>query len=499
MKHFYFLRGAMAMTLSFVSISALALEFEADGFKFNTLTNKTVELLEPVKKEADLSGEITIPQTVVNGEVTYTVTCISMQAFSMYEHLTKITLPPTIDSLGYSAFSGCYALEQINLGETKIRVMPEYVFSACRKLKAITIPATVTQIVNNPFAQNKLLKAIDVAEGNKNYTSIDGLLCTIDKKKLLSYPGGKSKDAVVPDGIECIGNSAFNTCQTITSCKLPESVTRIENSAFTYCDSMKVINIPQKVEFIGMSAFSSCKVLDIDVKLPETLEFLGNYAFQNTSIKSINFPAAIEVIPSSVAYACTKLKNITIAEGITMLNEGCFRVTAIKEIVVPNSVTTIGTAVFDGCTLLQNVTLGSGIKKIGLKAFNGLKNISAITSLAQTPPTLGSTAKYPAFTEDVMKNATLYVPKEAMGAYKAADIWKNFEKFGDSEVGEITSEDAGVFVSGLTVSIPEDKIVQIFNMSGIAVYNGNGGVIDLPAKGIYILRINGKTLKLAVG
>ncbi|MBQ8447326.1 MAG: leucine-rich repeat domain-containing protein, partial [Clostridia bacterium] len=81
-------------------------------------------------------------------------------------------------------------------------VIPEYIdglevtaignsaFSHCKSLTSITIPEGVTSIGNSAFYNCSSLTSITVSDGNRAYKSIDGVLCTYDKKTIVCYPAG---------------------------------------------------------------------------------------------------------------------------------------------------------------------------------------------------------------------------------------------------------------------------------------------------------------------
>ena len=58
--------------------------------------------------------------------------------------------------------------------------------------------------------------------------------------------------------------------------------------------------------------------------------------------------------------------------------------------------------------------------------FNGCSGLTTIYSLNTTPPSAAVNNRYEFFDNSHYQNATLYVPKEALNAYKTADVWKKF-------------------------------------------------------------------------
>lgn len=81
---------------------------------------------------------------------------------------------------------------------------------------------------------------------------------------------------------------------------------------------------------------------------------------------------------------------------------------------------TVALAPFRG-TLISTITLPETIIYIGEQPFYGADNLKTIYCRAQTPPTL-----YIGLGVDGCK---IYVPRESVGAYKAANIWKQYADY----------------------------------------------------------------------
>ena len=88
----------------FVFLSnAFAQTVEIDGIAYNLTSDLTVSV---TKKSPRYSGDITIPSTVTYNGINYRVTLIGFKAFYDCSGLTSITIPNSVTSIGYDAFSG---------------------------------------------------------------------------------------------------------------------------------------------------------------------------------------------------------------------------------------------------------------------------------------------------------------------------------------------------------------------------------------------------------
>ena len=101
-------------------------------------------------------------------------------------------------------------------------------------------------------------------------------------------------------------------------------------------------------------------------------------------------------------------------------------------------------------------------------------------------------------------NATLYVPKGSLAAYKAADYWKYFAKivgFNPTSIEDTEEDDAPAFeitAGGILFTAAQGKAIAIYTTSGALVekidsYDGEEIILE---KGVYIVSAGGKAVKV---
>ncbi|MDR2671749.1 MAG: leucine-rich repeat domain-containing protein, partial [Coriobacteriales bacterium] len=194
------------------------------------------------------TGALTIPASVVNGGINYSVVSIGRYAFDGCTSLTSVTIPDSVTSIDDLAFYECDSLTSVAIGNS------------------------VESIGSETFFRCNFLAAISVGSANQNYSAVEGVLFNKDKTRLILYPMGKTDlSYTIPNSVTSIDDWAFYYCTTLTSVIIPDSVTSIGFGAFEYCTSLTSVTIGNSVESIGYSAFWACTSLT-------TLTFKGSEA-----------------------------------------------------------------------------------------------------------------------------------------------------------------------------------------------------------------------------
>ena len=83
----------------------------------------------------------------------------------------------------------------------------------------------------------------------------DGLVISEDRKVLLGVCDSSIMSINIPDGIEVVGEDAFNGCGLLREVHLPKTVKSIGISAFQECKYLNKINLPDGLKEIGDWAF----------------------------------------------------------------------------------------------------------------------------------------------------------------------------------------------------------------------------------------------------
>lgn len=211
-------------------------------------------------------------------EVTFpnTVTKIGQSAFMKCNILTKVNIPNSVTDIEESAFCNCNELKQLHLPEN-LTVLNKNVLMGCNEIdnlvipdsvkkiysgafggyckSTFNIPKNVTSISSTAFGSSNDIKDITVDNENKNYSSVNGMLYSKDKKILKIYPQGRYDSTInIPKGTEEISSRAFYFSQYLSNITIPSTVKKIDDFAISYMPNIQFINIPSSVKSIAKKA-----------------------------------------------------------------------------------------------------------------------------------------------------------------------------------------------------------------------------------------------------
>ena len=223
--------------------------------------------------------------------------------------------------------------------------------------------------------------------------------------------------------VTSIGGYAFNYCFSLTSITIPYSVTSIGYNAFWGCSYLTSITLPKSVTNIGNGAFWGCSSIT-SLTIPNSVTSIGYRAFYDcSSLTFLTIPNSVTSIGYEAFKYCSSLISITIPNSVTSIVYEAFKYcSSLISITIPNSVTSIGDLAFYNCSSLTSITIGNSVTSIGGEAFYDCSSLTSITCYTPIPPTCSSNSF-----QNVPRTIPLYVPAEAVEAYKAADTWKEFD------------------------------------------------------------------------
>ena len=401
--------------------------------------------------------------------------------------LEYVSLPNSVEYIGYSAFSGCTKLETVIMSNN-VKVISGGAFEQCKKLKSIDLPNTCESIGSSAFEGCSSLTEITLPE-NPECVMIYGKTfgdCTNLKK------------VVLPKQITNIGSQAFLNCNSLKYIYCNGKPKQIYEFTFDYVDTENItvyfperhkafyeekwkgfnlvplrfteggiyyelndtkktaVVVPERDDADNYKSLSGAILIDkIVIADGEkfTINGMAQGAFKFSKIGRITIDAAMNEIPEEACMSCANLTDAILPKSVTSIGDRAFSGCSSLELVpgltndqkdyLPN-VDKIGESAFFGCVKLPKLRLLTETE-IGEWAFSGCKGVKDIVLGADVKTiganafsecsgleslTIYSTTQLP-FTANMITgvdkgNFVVYVQAKDVAKYKAADGWKEF-------------------------------------------------------------------------
>jgi hypothetical protein len=114
------------------------------------------------------------------------------------------------------------------------------------------------------------------------------------------------------DGLEEIGECAFEECRSLRSIVIPNAVKTIRSGAFSDCLGLTAITLGDGLEEIGVAAFENDRLLQ-SVVIPNTVKVIMDHAFWFCSgLTAVTLSDGLEEIGMAAYGCCTSLERIVI-------------------------------------------------------------------------------------------------------------------------------------------------------------------------------------------
>ena len=380
------------------------------------------------------------------------VTTVEDGAFSQMAALTTINVAPgnthfysndgvLIEKIGSNDWVASYPVAKTG---TEYAV-PEGIygvrtgaFQCVANLIKLTLPASLKESPSSAeftgYSSAAKLANIEVAAGNTAFKSIDGVLVSLDGKKLIAYPNAKPGAASslpayqgvigqpsasvykIPDGVEIVGQAAFAQVNGLTAIELNE-VKKLEKGAFDKQTKLRNVRLGSSVDTIEEGVFGGNQNLtafEVDplnpnytsddgviynadktelvlfpggkggeyTTLPTTTKIRRRAFYYNNVLAKVNFNKDLEVIDGDAFQATTELKNITFETParVKFIGTFAFQGSGLTELNIPASLQTVDWSAF-GFSKLKKITVadGSQLQSINKEAFNGCKDLEEFT------------------------------------------------------------------------------------------------------------------------
>lgn len=199
------------------------------GVVYEALSDSTAKVTGWEHKSTNLS----IPSTLkLKGKIRKVV-AIAPRAFAKDEQgaITDIVLPKYLVEIGEDAFRGS-DIASVEMPNT-VKRLGVHAFADCKNLKNVTLSSSLTLIPMGAFSGCEALEELQVPASVKKIAD-------------LAFEASGLKEMELPMGVEMVGAGAFFNCQQLEKLAFPNSLKRLGVCCFLYCNKLKSLTLPDQ-------------------------------------------------------------------------------------------------------------------------------------------------------------------------------------------------------------------------------------------------------------
>ncbi len=341
----------------------------------------------------------------------------------------SFTVPDDVTHVG--AYSLSYNPDLISVDLNKTVTAEANGVNELHNLTTLGIPASVTKIEGLTNKCEKI-SYYNVDENNQTYASIDGIVFSKDKTKIVLYPPARAdEEYTIPEGTTTIPSNVFSGCP-LKKLTVASTVTSIDDSgissmnnleeldfpddgqlkaltwqAVSALPALKILRLPKNLQEIYERGINACNALE-EIDIPDgsqlskidkggigaanlrlfkfegscQLQEIGASVFANKSkLERFDVPASVTTIGESAFTNCTSLKTLTFDPDskLQTLGDGCFANCGFETLSLPDNITSIGHEAFRECNGLKTVHITKSVTSIDPSAFKWSPNIVEYT------------------------------------------------------------------------------------------------------------------------
>lgn len=268
----------------------------------------------------------------------YPVLSIFQESFQNMNYVKEVVIPEGYKSIGSGAFQNCPNLEKVTLPSTIEKIGYNYYadYDSCFDDQVnVYYNGTVADWCKIKIYETTPFGGTALRFGNIYFINEDGeyekpteitvpnSVTTIGAYQFYNFTGVTKVN--LHSNITAIGNYAFSK-NAFTSFAMPSSVTSVGENAFYGCANLEQITLSENIEVIERSMFNGCSSLT-SISIPSKVKYIKNNAFtgcQNLAEVKINVDSLLQEIGENAFKDCANLTNIVIPTTVLTVGKNAF-------------------------------------------------------------------------------------------------------------------------------------------------------------------------------
>ncbi|MGN0447566.1 MAG: leucine-rich repeat protein [Acutalibacteraceae bacterium] len=275
------------------------------------------------------------------------VTEISKTTFYYVDTIKSVTFPSSISKINYSIIYNSDAID-VYVPDVKTWLNVSYllksnkintIFLNGEELEDLVITEDITELPMYSFYKYKKLKSVTLSAslisiGSESFTECDAIervyvdsietLMNIEFKGLSANPMSLGADLyidntlvtelIIPDGVTDIGNYTFAGCCSVKTLVLPTTVTKIGSGSFA----------DEALEKVYAPSLEMWLEIDFKDKTSNPMAYAEELYINNELFEELRMPEGVSVVKPYAFYGCDTLRKIIITEETISLCDYAF-------------------------------------------------------------------------------------------------------------------------------------------------------------------------------
>ena len=322
--------------------------------------------------------------------------------------ITSVSLPATVQVIGYAAFAGCDRLATVTIPES-VTFIDDYAFSGSG-LTSVTLTSAVAHMGKGVFSRCESLTRAD-----------------IDSKYVgdFAFLGDVALSEVnLGSNVEYVFKGVFNGCRALSAINMDPAcrLTRIDDEAFIN-SGLSSIDLTGQSRLGTIGAWALAQTQLSAIQLADGMTVLGEGALShNPLLTSVSLPGLGHNHGGGRggSMAPSQGRTIALIEDYTFAGDGMLNASTLLK----KGVARVGAyALYNVSAPIDTMVLPATLTYLGDRAMAGMTGMAVLKTAAADVPELG---------EEVwagldQHSIPLIVPdNESAVLYKAADQWMEF-------------------------------------------------------------------------
>ncbi len=308
--------------------------------------------------------------------------------------LTAVSLPDTVTAVMDYAFACSEKLDTVNI-PGNVTVLGDYVFDGCAGLTALEIPNSVTSIGYCAFRNSGLTSlklpaylltlGSRILDGNTQVTeiTIPSTLSTADGSAMWA-------ESEPNDDYTSVGNNPEYqygpfTGSAVKTAVVESGMRTLPDNLFIHAKQLESLTLPETLTEIGWWALYGTEALET-LELPGLLRTVGRGSFAFSGVKEILLPDTLVSLGEYAFMGAKGLQKVRCSDRLAVIPDSVFKMClSLEAFTAGAAVTEIRDSAFMGCAAMAEFTWDGPAEKLGRFAFRDCDSLAAVHLNAPLP------------------------------------------------------------------------------------------------------------------